>query len=588
MVHARHHPQHELQVRHQWLDLHLRPVLAPQQTLGASVGPPLLDDIAHRRPKPVVHDRVRAEPQSPAGLLDSPAEIDVVRARDELLVAAANLEVDIAPDREVGTDRVRQVAVRDVQAVPGGAAVAPEDGVRIAQLGDVEGPTHVVESLQVAPQDGQPIGIDRVVAVTEGDRGPDGGADTDVACVGKAGSLMGGDHPDVRQLRAPGLDDVEGAVSAPVVDDDELPAVKRLATERFQLLADGGRGVANTQHDTDAVFITRCRSHANSYPGTVPAVTVVIPTRNRRALLTRAVATVRAQTLADWQLVLVDDASTDDTWDWISSQDDPRIVGHRVAQQGERSAARNTGLARADAPYVLFLDDDDELRPDALAALSAGLDETEAASVAVGSVYFVDPSGRTTPPMATRRLVHNPWRELLAGWVAITGQMLIRTDVLRAIGGFRPDMPMAEDQELWFRLVEQERPAIFLPVVVLDHRPHRSPDKVAHGTEVEREIRSAYLERTGHRRAVARAIAAQERLRASNRASQDGDFRRAAGLYFSGIARCPELLLSPVIGARMRRTAPVAVGQAILPKKTVLALRRAVRAARSRRAPAKD
>lgn len=317
-------------------------------------------------------------------------------------------------------------------------------------------------------------------------------------------------------------------------------------------------------------------------------MTVVIPTRNRRALLTRAVATVRAQTLADWQLVLVDDASTDDTWDWISSQDDPRIVGHRVAQQGERSAARNTGLARADAPYVLFLDDDDELRPDALAALSAGLDETEAASVAVGSVYFVDPSGRTTPPMATRRLVHNPWRELLAGWVAITGQMLIRTDVLRAIGGFRPDMPMAEDQELWFRLVEQERPAIFLPVVVLDHRPHRSPDKVAHGTEVEREIRSAYLERTGHRRAVARAIAAQERLRASNRASQDGDFRRAAGLYFSGIARCPELLLSPVIGARMRRTAPVAVGQAILPKKTVLALRRAVRAARSRRAPAKD
>ncbi|MGN6473725.1 MAG: glycosyltransferase family 2 protein, partial [Mycobacteriales bacterium] len=304
----------------------------------------------------------------------------------------------------------------------------------------------------------------------------------------------------------------------------------------------------------------------------MPAVTVVIPTRNRSALLTRAVASVRNQTLTDWQLILVDDASTDDTWEWISAQDDPRIVGHRITEWSERSAARNAGLARVEAPYVLFLDDDDELRADALAVLSAALDDTPAASVAVGSVHFVDPSGRGTPPMPKRRSVHNPWRELLAGWVAITGQMLMRTEVLRAVGGFRPDMPMAEDQELWLRLVAQERPAVFSPTVVLDHRPHRSEANAARGAEVERELRAACLDRAAHASKVARAIAAHERLRAADRAAQQEEFRRSAALYFSGLARCPELLVSPVIGAGLRRAAPVVFGLAILPKRTALAL----------------
>src|SRR5436309_2250510 len=107
---------------------------------------------------------------------------------------------------------------------------------------------------------------------------------------------------------------------------------------------------------------------------TVPAAAVVIPTRNRRHELERAVASIRAQTLTDWELVIVDDASEDDTAAFLDSLDDPRIKVRRADQHGERSAARNRGLAVVSSPAILFLDDDDELLPRALELLNLALE----------------------------------------------------------------------------------------------------------------------------------------------------------------------------------------------------------------------
>jgi len=98
-------------------------------------------------------------------------------------------------------------------------------------------------------------------------------------------------------------------------------------------------------------------------------VSVVIATRNRSALLAEAVRSVLAQTGVRWELLVVDDASTDGTWAYLEALRGPSVRGLRLEIHGERSAARNLGLAEARAPYVMFLDDDDLLRKGALQVL---------------------------------------------------------------------------------------------------------------------------------------------------------------------------------------------------------------------------
>ena len=98
-----------------------------------------------------------------------------------------------------------------------------------------------------------------------------------------------------------------------------------------------------------------------------PAVTVVIPTRGRRPLLEQTIASVQAQTMADWEAVVVDDASPDDTADWLrgAASADPRIRPLSATGSGA-NAARNQGFAAARGRYVVFLDSDDLLEPDCL------------------------------------------------------------------------------------------------------------------------------------------------------------------------------------------------------------------------------
>lgn len=89
-----------------------------------------------------------------------------------------------------------------------------------------------------------------------------------------------------------------------------------------------------------------------------PLFTVIIPTYNRAKLLKKAIQSVIDQTISDWELVVVDDGSTDHTNETVLGFGDERI--HYVFQEKkERSVARNTGIEKAKGKYICFLDDDD-------------------------------------------------------------------------------------------------------------------------------------------------------------------------------------------------------------------------------------
>jgi hypothetical protein len=96
--------------------------------------------------------------------------------------------------------------------------------------------------------------------------------------------------------------------------------------------------------------------------GTV-GFSVIVPTRNRVATLPRAVESVLMQDLEDFELIIVDDASTDETREYVKNLSDQRIRYHRNVDALGASGARNVGIDLAEMPLIAFLDSDDEWRP---------------------------------------------------------------------------------------------------------------------------------------------------------------------------------------------------------------------------------
>lgn len=94
-----------------------------------------------------------------------------------------------------------------------------------------------------------------------------------------------------------------------------------------------------------------------------PTFSVIIPTHNRAHLLPRAIRSVLAQTLPDFELIIVDDGSTDETPAIVEEFDDPRIRYVRRSSASGVSAARNCGIRQSRGEFVAFLDDDDEYAP---------------------------------------------------------------------------------------------------------------------------------------------------------------------------------------------------------------------------------
>ena len=94
-----------------------------------------------------------------------------------------------------------------------------------------------------------------------------------------------------------------------------------------------------------------------------PTVSVIVPTYNRAHLIARALESVCSQTFTDWECLVVDDASTDNTDEVVRSFGDPRVQYLRHETNRRGGAARNTGIAAARGEFLAFLDSDDEWVP---------------------------------------------------------------------------------------------------------------------------------------------------------------------------------------------------------------------------------
>jgi GalNAc5-diNAcBac-PP-undecaprenol beta-1,3-glucosyltransferase len=129
----------------------------------------------------------------------------------------------------------------------------------------------------------------------------------------------------------------------------------------------------------------------------LPFFTIVIPTYNRASLIGRTLSTVQAQTFADWEVLVVDDGSKDDTASAVLSfLTDPRFQ-YLPKENAERGAARNYGFERAQGEYVIFLDSDDLFHANHLATLHAAIQSAPTPPNFIATKYDFDRDGQHRP-----------------------------------------------------------------------------------------------------------------------------------------------------------------------------------------------
>lgn len=188
-----------------------------------------------------------------------------------------------------------------------------------------------------------------------------------------------------------------------------------------------------------------------------PSVSIILPAHNSVRFLESTLGSIYAQSLQDFEVLVVDDGSTDDTAAIVAAQY-PQVRLFKQANAGI-SQARNTGLRHARGRYIAFMDHDDFWHPQKLALQVRVLDEALASVGACfgefrtwdGSSAPVFPAGLDWPPRFVPELSGWIYHELLlTNWVLFS-TALFRRAVFTAVGEFDPDLPPADDWDIALR-----------------------------------------------------------------------------------------------------------------------------------------
>lgn len=193
-----------------------------------------------------------------------------------------------------------------------------------------------------------------------------------------------------------------------------------------------------------------------SDPSAPPTVSIVLPTHNGARYLSAALDSCLAQTFGDWELIAVDDASSDDTAAILAgyAARDARIAVHRNATNLRLPASLNAGLALARGRYLTWTSDDNLYRPAALARMAAALEADPALDLVYARATTIDDDGQAVgaEPIAAP--------EELARRNVVGGCFLYRRAVHDALGGYDEARFLVEDYDFWLRASSRFRLAL--------------------------------------------------------------------------------------------------------------------------------
>ncbi len=187
----------------------------------------------------------------------------------------------------------------------------------------------------------------------------------------------------------------------------------------------------------------------------MPKVTVIIPTYNRGPFLTKAIESVLAQTFSDFELIVINDGSTDATKDILAAYKD-RLINIYQENKGI-SAARNRGIRQASGEYIAFLDSDDHWVPEKLARQVAILDAHKDVGIVYGRMPIINSKGECVGTKPSGFSGRN-FKELVEFWGDLpTSSVMTRKECFDQFGLFDETMPTMEDIDMWIRISHEYR-----------------------------------------------------------------------------------------------------------------------------------
>ncbi|MBW8306761.1 MAG: glycosyltransferase [Thiobacillus sp.] len=211
-----------------------------------------------------------------------------------------------------------------------------------------------------------------------------------------------------------------------------------------------------------------------------PKVSIVMPCYNAAAHLQTSIGSVLAQTLQDWELIIVDDGSTDDSWQTLQKlvQADSRIRVFQQANAGA-AAARNRALHEARGAYTAFLDSDDAWHPEFLEAMLTALDSDPDAGIAYCGWQNIGlGKGRDEPFIPPEYENSEKIESLLGGCRWPIHGALVRTHIIMDANCFDENLSSCMDYDLWLRL-GTTHPLVRVPRV-LAYYHHHGGEQITH------------------------------------------------------------------------------------------------------------
>jgi len=184
-------------------------------------------------------------------------------------------------------------------------------------------------------------------------------------------------------------------------------------------------------------------------------VSVIIPAYNAMAYLPETVASVLGQTLKDFELIIVNDGSSDDVETWFSQLTDPRVRLISQSNQG-LACARNTGIANTQGEYIAFLDADDLWEPTKLEKQLQLMEQNPAVGLAYTWVAYIDETGKSTGRVFSHQADGQVWEQLIQHNIVECGSVaMVRRTCFDQVGVFDSQLTsfnVNEDWDMWLRI----------------------------------------------------------------------------------------------------------------------------------------
>jgi glycosyltransferase involved in cell wall biosynthesis len=183
-----------------------------------------------------------------------------------------------------------------------------------------------------------------------------------------------------------------------------------------------------------------------------PLVSVIIPTFRHRDFILPALNSVFEQTFTDYEVIVVNDGSPDDTAQVLRPLRDAGRIKYIEQANAGQASARNRGLNEARGKFIAFLDDDDLWPPDKLEWQSSTLLKRDDLVAIAGNAAIFEHSISLCRPRQASPLMLTCKSLFLRNPISSPGQMLIRSTTIRQLGGFKPELWGVDDLDLWMRL----------------------------------------------------------------------------------------------------------------------------------------